>query len=131
MKRNKTTKAFSYFKEKSSQVEIDGSMCSFGITIGSFHDKAWEIVEMLNFTIELARLELHEYVIYVEYYSKSQTCTFVFSDDLEIYNDAELGILSYEATKIKECAMKTIVQFEMFGGLDHGESTIPILSNRI
>mgnify|MGYP001394145876 CR=1 FL=1 len=116
MTRSESAKINPYFEEKSFQVEIDGRMSSFGITISSFYTKAWEIVEMLNFTIAVARLDLHKYVESVHYYSKSNVCTFVFSDDLEVY--------SHEAFQIQDCARQTIAQFEMFGCLDHGK-TVP------
>jgi hypothetical protein len=113
----------SYFNEKSIQVKHTGSMSSFGIELSSRYGKAWEIVEILNFTIEVAQKDLQTYVESIFYDSNANLCTFEFSKDLEQYSD--------EAVSIQDCAKKTIAQFEMFGHVGLGVTLENIAGRRV
>ncbi len=101
-----------YFEEKAQQVDV-GAMKSFGIEIHSRYSKAWELAEMLNFTTELASENLHRYVQSVFYDSKANICFMEFNSNLEQGSD--------EAEAIKKCVKKTLIQFQFFDVIGHGE----------
>ncbi|SOT93772.1 MULTISPECIES: hypothetical protein [Xanthomonas] len=99
----------SYFEEKSEEISVN-SMTSFGIGVITRYGKAWQMAEMLMFTSALSARGLHPLVSNVFYDSKSDCCSFEFSQ--EISPDEKDGILA--------CAEKHISQFDWDGYVLHG-----------
>lgn len=100
-----------YFDEKSQEISAD-AMKSFGIDVSTRYGKAWQMAEMLMFTTALANRDLHSLVSSVFYDSKSDCCSFEFSQDLS--PEQKDGILA--------CAEKHISQFDWDGYVLHGGS---------
>ena len=99
-----------YFDEKESQVK-PGSLEAFGISIESRYSKAEEIIEMLNFTKELALNNVAHYVTSVFYDSKATICSFEF--DQTIQDGDPIAI------QIQIAADKTISHFDIFGNVNY------------
>ena len=91
---------------------ICNGLTAFGIDISSRHNKAKEIIELLQFSLEASKLNLHEYVLSIFYDSNACLCVFEFKPSLL------LG--SYEEQALHRIAIKTISQFDWFGSIEHG-----------
>ncbi len=100
-----------YFEEKSRQVS-HGTVVAFGISLTTRHDKAGELVEMLNFATMVAQVGYEDLVTSVFYDSNSCTCNFELADGLAHADQGALVIL--------HCAKQTITQFEWDGSIFHG-----------
>lgn len=100
-----------YFDEKSRQVS-PGTAVAFGISLSTRHDKAGELVEMLNFATMVAQVGYEDLVTSVFYDSNSCTCNFKLVDGLAHADEGAWAIL--------DCAKKTITQFEWDGNIFHG-----------
>lgn len=100
-----------YFDEKSAEISVE-DMTSFGVHIHTRYGKAWQMAEMLQFTTDLANLDLHRAVAKVFYDSKSDTCYFELSDD---------HLPPEKSAAILECAKRRITQFEWDECIYHGE----------
>jgi hypothetical protein len=99
-----------FFDERTHQVQ-PSEFSSFGINITSRYGQAWELVELLNFTQELAEKKLHSFIDGIFYDSKADICTFSVSKTLP------KGI----SDAILKCALLHISQFEWEGIVHHGE----------
>ncbi|SOT93563.1 hypothetical protein [Xanthomonas arboricola] len=100
-----------YFEEKSAEISVE-EMTSFGVHIHTRYGKAWQMAEMLQFTTDLANLDLHQAVAKAFYDSKNNICNFELVDD-EPPSEVSAAIL--------KCAMRRITQFEWGGRIYHGE----------
>ncbi|ARV18576.1 hypothetical protein AEP_01632 [Curvibacter sp. AEP1-3] len=100
-----------YLDEKSRQVS-PGTAVALGISLSTRHDKAGELVEMLNFATMVAQMGYEDLVTSVFYDSNSCTCNFELADGLTHADQGALAIL--------HCAKQTITQFEWDGEIFHG-----------
>lgn len=89
---------------------------SFGIPVCTRHGKAYEMIELIKFTGLLAEKGLTQHLESVFYNSVSCCCEFTFKDHFDQY--------SSEADAIKECALRSIGQFDWFDFIMHGEPGI-------
>lgn len=104
--------AVNYFEEKQQQVDPQ-SFVAFGIVVHSRYGKSSEICEMINFSEAVARAGVLQYIEEVFYDSKACLCNIKVTDSLQ--ND------SLESNLIRDCAEKTISQFDWDGIVFHGE----------
>lgn len=93
----------SYFEEKSSQLST-GAIEAFGIDLLTRYDRAGEMAEMLQFAELVAEQGYHSLVTSVFYDSNACLCTFTLVDGIDPLSDI--------GEAIKQCAMKTISQFD-------------------
>ena len=100
-----------YFDEKSAEISVE-DMTSFGIHIHTRYGKAWQMAEMLQFTTDVANLDLHRAIAKVFYDSKNDTCYFDLTDD-QLPPEKNSAIL--------ECAKRRITQFEWDDCIYHGD----------
>ncbi|NYT61439.1 hypothetical protein H0A66_03750 [Alcaligenaceae bacterium] len=101
----------SYFEEKSSQLSI-GSIEAFGIALLTRYARAGEMAEMLQFAELVAEQGHHPLVTSVFYDSNACICSFTLVDDLDPLSDI--------GEAIKQCAIKTVSQFDWDGSVYHG-----------
>lgn len=101
-----------YFEEKSTQV-VPEKLEAFGIQVFSRYGKAWELIEMLKASEEMAERQVHGYIASMFYDSKACICSFEFSDE-EPSPDTNEMILS--------CLLNHVSQFEWEGIVHHGGS---------
>lgn len=97
------------FDEKSRQLDT-GTLSAFGIYLQTRHNKAQELIEMLQFAQASARANLHQRVESVFYDSNACLCQFTFRPELN----------ADEEDQFFQIAMKTISQFEWDGAVFHG-----------
>lgn len=86
---------------------------AFGIPLTSRHGIAMEMSQMLRFSYYLASAGVGNHIESVFYDSGSCCCNFEFIpgfDENSVY-----------AEKIKQCALRSIGQFEWFGMIEHGD----------
>lgn len=100
-----------YFSEKAHQVTAD-EFLAFGISLLSRRGKASELVEMINFAQQAALQGLHPLVDKVFYDSQACLC------NIELFDESLW--LSDEGRALRECATKTIRQFQWDGTIGHG-----------
>lgn len=100
-----------YFGEKTHQISAD-HITAFGIPLLTRYGKADEMAEMLRFAHLAAANKLHELVKEVFYDSQACLCIIELHSD-RLFN-TELG------DELKECALKTISQFQWDGYVLHG-----------
>ncbi len=100
-----------YFGEKTHQVSAD-SLTAFGINLMTRYGKASELVEMINFAKLAAQHGLHTLVKEIFYDSQASLCT------IELFDEG-LWICEEGAT-LRECAAKSIRQFQWDGTVAHG-----------
>ena len=86
---------------------------AFGISLTSRHGKALELSEMLRFAYYVASAGLTDHIVSVFYDSVSCCCNFEFVQGFDKYSE--------EADKIKQCALRSIRQFEWFDMIEHGD----------
>lgn len=91
----------------------DYGVVAFGIPLTSRHGIAMELSQMLRFSYYVASAGLADCIESVFYDSGSCCCNFEFVPGFEKY--------SYEAEKIKQCALRSIGQFEWFDVIEHGD----------
>lgn len=98
-------------KMRESSVSVD-SLTAHGIVISTRHGKAYELAEMLNFCVAVAKQGLQNRVTSLFYDSNSCCCNFELCPSVEQYDDV--------AEELKAIAIETIGQFEWFGNVEHG-----------
>ncbi|HIC1933090.1 TPA: hypothetical protein ACW0QD_000741 [Citrobacter freundii] len=86
---------------------------AFGIPLTSRHGVAMELSQMLRFSYYVASVGLVKCIESVFYDSGSCCCNFEFIPGFNEYSE--------EAEKIKQCALRSIGQFEWFGMIEHGD----------
>lgn len=99
-----------YFGEKAQQINPFG-LTAFGIQISSRYGKAKEIIQMLNFAERATEMGIEKAVKKVFYDTPACICFFTLSPFVQ--KDDAIGI------KIFAAAKETIMQFELFGTIDH------------
>jgi len=92
-------------------VSVD-SLNAYGIDICTRHGKAYELAEMLNFCVAIAKKDLQNRVTSLFYDSNSCCCNFELCPSVEQFDDV--------AEEILNTALETIGQFEWFGTIEHG-----------
>jgi hypothetical protein len=98
-------------KMRESNVSVD-SLNAYGINISTRHGKAYELAEMLNFCVAIAKKELQSRVVSLFYDSNSCCCNFELCPSVEQFDEV--------ADEILNTALETIGQFEWFGIIEHG-----------
>jgi hypothetical protein len=96
-----------YFGEKSHEVEV-GTMKSFGITLSSRYHKASELSQMLNFTISLAKSDVHTLVESIFFDSKANFCSIELYKGMGEWEERRVDI-----QKVQQCANMTLEQFDI------------------
>ncbi|MCG8291921.1 hypothetical protein [Pseudomonas entomophila] len=96
---------------RESSVSVD-SLTAHGIEICTRHGKAYELAEMLNFCIAVAKKGLQNRVSSLFYDSNSCCCYFELCPSVEEFDDV--------AEELMNSALETIGQFEWFGIVKHG-----------
>lgn len=100
-----------YFDEKAHQVS-PAAVNAFGINLMTRYAKADELVEMLNFAKLAAVAHLHTLVKELFYDSKACLCTIELEDESQWHSD--------EGLQLRECAARSIRQFQSDGTIGHG-----------
>lgn len=90
----------------------EDALSAYGIEICTRHGKAYELAEMLNFCVAIAKKGLQSRVSRLFYDSNSCCCTFELCPSVEQHD--EVG------REIQATALATIGQFEWFGYIEHG-----------
>ena len=99
-----------YFGEKSQQISPCG-LTAFGIQLSSRYGKTKEMVQMINFAELAAKMGIEKAVKEVFYDSPACICSFTLSPFVQ--KDDAIG------SKIHAAAKETIMQFLLFGNIDH------------
>ena len=100
-----------YFAEKAHQVSPD-MLNAFGINLLTRYGKVDELVEMLNFTKLAAIANVHTLVKELFYDSKACLCTIELEDESQWLSD--------EGLQLRDCAARSIRQFQWDGTIGHG-----------
>ena len=100
-----------YFDEKAHQVTAN-EFFAFGVSLTTRWGKATELVEMINFAKLAALQGLHPLIDKVFYDSQACLCTIGLFDE---------GLwLSEQGKFLRECAAKSIRQFQWNDTIGHG-----------
>lgn len=94
-----------------AQVSV-GTLTAFGIEVCTRHNKAYELVELINFCQGVAEARLEDLVTRVFYDSNSCCCTFELCSSVEPHSEVDQQLL--------EIAKQTVGQFEWNGIIEHG-----------
>ncbi|BCR05056.1 hypothetical protein DESUT3_21250 [Desulfuromonas versatilis] len=100
-----------WFDEKTGQVKPE-SFTAFDIAISSRYGKAYEIIEMLNFSQQISRKNMAHYVKSIFYDSKGCICNFELEST--VINGGQIS------SQLLDIARNTISQFMWFDRVEVG-----------